>query len=155
MHRALAFALSLLAVLALVRLTATAAPSGRALDVTDSGQLLGGRRVSMNSTADQPITMRSDRFIIRRIVVCNRSGTVTSAVGGIYTAPAKGGAALVPNTQVYSALDTAAKFVDLTLAAALSTQVVTTSPLYFSLTTPQGSAGQADVYIIGDDVDRD
>jgi hypothetical protein len=70
--------------------------------------------------------------------------------GGVYTAAAKGGTAIVAAAQLYVALTAAAKFLDLTLAAILGTDVRTESLLYLSLTTGQGVAATADIYIYGD-----
>ena len=104
----------------------------------------------MNSTADQAIPIKANRYIVRRIVVSAASINLTTSAGGIYPTTAKGGTALVANTQVYTALTTAAKFVDLTLAAGAGTDVNTATTLYLSLTTPQGSAATANLYVFGD-----
>jgi hypothetical protein len=71
-------------------------------------------------------------------------------VGGFYTAASEGGTIIVANTQIYVLLTAAAKFLDVTLAAILGTDVRTETTLYFSLTTGQGSAATADIYIFGD-----
>lgn len=136
-------------------LPARAAPSGRALDLSDSSELLGCRHVNLNTTTDQPITMKSDRYVVLRVTLANPSANPTLAVGGIYSAPSKGGTALVPATQVYTGLSAANRFITTGLNAVLSTTVATASTLYFSLTTAQGSACSADLFIYGDDVDRD
>ena len=111
------------------------------------GRLIGA---NMNSTGDQPIAINAAKYVIRRIVVVNASANLTLAVGGFYTAASKGGTAIVANTQIYTALTAAAKFLDVTLAAILGTDVRTEGTLYFSLTTAQGSAATADIFIIGD-----
>jgi hypothetical protein len=120
------------------------------------GQILLGQLISanMNSTADQQIVMFSSpaKFIIRRIVATNASISLTTAVGGIYPAVSKGGTAIVANTQVYSGLSASGKFVDLTIASGYTSggDVLTVGSIYLSLTTPQGAAATADIYVFGD-----
>lgn len=116
------------------------------------GTLIGA---NMNSTDDQIITMFSNpsKFIIRRIVVANASISLTTAAGGVYTAASKGGVAVVASSQAYSSLTTSALFLDLTLSTSgsASTTVKSSIPnLYLSLTTAQGAAATADVYVYGD-----
>ena len=115
-----------------------------------SGFLASFRGLNMNSTRDQALLINSSRYAIRRIVVNNASANLTLAAGGIYTASSKGGTAIVPAAQVYVALSAAAKFLDLTLAAILGTDVRTETTLFFSLTTAQGGAATADLFIFGD-----
>jgi len=116
------------------------------------GKLIGA---NMNSTADQQITMLDNpsKFILRRIVVTNASISLTTAAGGVYTAASKGGTAVVAAAQAYSSLTTSALFLDLTLSTtgSASTTVKSSIPnLYLSLTTAQGAAATADVYVYGD-----
>ena len=111
------------------------------------GRLIGA---NMNVTTDQPITINVARYAVRRIVSCNPSTSLTLSAGGIYTAAAKGGVAIVAAAQLWSALTGSTKFLDLTLAAILGTDVRTEATLYLSLTTGQGAAATADIFIIGD-----
>ena len=116
------------------------------------GKLIGA---NMNSTADQQITMLDNpsKFILRRIVVTNASISLSTAAGGVYTAVSKGGTAVVAAAQAYSSLTTSALFLDLTLSttSSASTTVKSSIPnLYLSLTTGQGAAATADVYVYGD-----
>jgi hypothetical protein len=116
------------------------------------GTLIGA---NMNSTDDQIITMFSNpsKFIIRRIVVANASISLTTAAGGVYTAASKGGVAVVASSQAYSSLSSSSLFLDLTLntSGSASTTVKSSIPnLYLSLTTAQGAAATADVYVYGD-----
>lgn len=108
------------------------------------------RSANMNTTGDQVIPIYVSKYIPRRIVVVNASLSLTTAVGGIYTAAAKGGTVVVANTQVYTALTAGTKFVDLTLAAGPIADILTANPLYFALTIAQGAAATADVYVFGD-----
>lgn len=111
------------------------------------GRLIGA---NMNSTSDQAITIASASYIITAIVVTNASVNLTTAAGGVYTAAAKGGTAVVAAGQVYSALTAATKQLALTLN---DTDRRTVSTLYLSLTTGQGSAATADVYVYGRPLD--
>jgi len=121
------------------------------------GGILLGKLIAanMNVTTDQQITMFSNpsKFVLRRIVVTNASTSLTTAAGGIYTAVSKGGTAVVAAAQAYSTLTTSALFLDLTLNTAGSANITVKSSvpnLYLSLTTAQGGAATADVYIYGD-----
>lgn len=111
------------------------------------GRLIGA---NMNSAADQVIPIDSQRYVVRRVLVTNASINLTTAVGGFYTAASKGGTAIIANTQAYSALSASTKFLDCTLETILTTDVRTETKLYLSLTTPQGAAATADIYIVGD-----
>lgn len=107
----------------------------------------------MNSTADQAIPIRVGKYVVRKIVVTNASANLTLAIGGFYTASSKGGTAVVANTQVFTALSASTKYVDLTLASIVATDIRTESTLYLSLTTAQGTAATADVFIFGDSLE--
>jgi hypothetical protein len=109
------------------------------------GKLTGA---NFNSTADQAIPINASKYIIRRITIQNASLSLTLAAGGFYTATAKGGTPIVSSVQVYSALTAALAFLDTTLASL--TSVLTGSSIYFSLTTAQGAAATADIYVWGD-----
>lgn len=135
---------------------ATAAAQRQALSVLPKSGLLGSLiGADFNSTADQAITIASGitKYVIRRIVVVNASLNLTTAVGGLYGAAAKSAPNIVANTQVYTALTAAAKFVDLTLTALCGTDIFTQGTIYLSLTTPQGAAATADVFVFGDVVE--
>jgi hypothetical protein len=107
--------------------------------------------VDFNSTSDQALVIPQyiTKYRITRIFVTNASTSLTTAAGGIYTAASKGGTAIVAAGQVYSSLTTSTIILDLTLAGAAATTLQTAAPLYFSLTTGQGSAATADVYVEG------
>jgi len=109
------------------------------------GKLIGA---NMNSTADQAIAIDCAKYIVRGIIGTNASISLDTAVGGVYPTTSKGGTAIVANSQVYSALTAASKFVDLTVAS--QTDVLTAANLYLSLTTAQGAAVTADLYVIAD-----
>jgi hypothetical protein len=109
-------------------------------------RLLGA---DMNSTADQQFVKvgKFTVFRINSVFVTNASTSLTTAVGGLYPAAAKGGTALVANSQVYSALTAATVLMTATIAGAGSTTRFTNMDWFLSLTTPQGAAATADLYI--------
>jgi hypothetical protein len=115
------------------------------------GKLIGA---NMNVTTDQliPITaiaeFPSDKYIVEYIVVTNASLSLTTAAGGFYTAASKSGA-IVAAGQVYSALTAATKFIKATLTGTALTDLQAGTDLYFSLTTGQGAAATADIYVFG------
>ena len=112
------------------------------------GSLLGA---NFNSTADQPILLTvpsTSLYRVSKITVTNASISLTTAAGGVYDAAAKGGDAIVAAGQVYTALSTSKKALDLTIAANLRLPAGT--GLWLSLTTAQGAAATADVYVFGD-----
>lgn len=111
------------------------------------GQLLGA---NFNSAADQAIVMTGNLYIVRRIIVTSASLSLTTAAGGIYTGAAKTGTVLVAAAQAYAALTAAGKFLDLTLAAIVGTDRFAAAQLLLSLTTAQGAAATADVFVLGD-----
>lgn len=103
------------------------------------------------SDDDDVVTEHEGDYIVDSIIVRNASTSLTTAVGGVYTAAAKGGSAIVAAGQVYSALTSAVKWKALTLASIALTDVLNgaSSTLYLSLSTPQGAAATADVYVYG------
>lgn len=109
---------------------------------------------NFNSTADQSMTIQTGvtRYVIRRIIVDNASINLTTAAGGIYTQAAKAGTAIVAAAQVYTALTTSAKFKDLTLEAVIATDILTATTIYLSLTTAQGAAATANVWVFGENL---
>ena len=112
------------------------------------GKLLGA---NFNVTTDQAIPLNNSiRFRINAISVLNTTiNGMNTAVGGLYTGASKGGTAIVANTQVYTGLTNAATELALTLAVPTLVQAPA-SLLYFALTTPQGTAATADIYVYGD-----
>lgn len=104
-----------------------------------------------NVTTDQPfIPTFNAKYRITKITAENTTvNGMATAAGGVYTAASKGGSAIVANTQVYTGLTNALTALDLTLALP-NLILVSGTPLYFSLTTPHGSAAAADLYVWGD-----
>lgn len=117
------------------------------------GSLLGA---DFNTTLDQAIPIDTDvvAFQFFCIYVTRPSTILSAAVGGFYPAASKAGTAIVANTQVYSTLTTAASLLTPTFTGAVITTRWSRANLadwavYFSLTTPQGVAASADIYLLG------
>lgn len=115
---------------------------GAAAEENLLGSLLGA---DFNSTADQSITIAAGTWRITKVTVTNASISMTTAAGGIYTTTLKGGTAIVPAAQVYTALTSATVILNCTIAASPNAA----TPIYLSLTTGQGVAATADVRIFG------
>ncbi len=106
---------------------------------------------NMNSAADQTITINLPtgvtKYTVEKIDVTNCTVSLTLAAGGFYTAASKGGTAIVAAAQVYTALGgTATTLMNPTLAVTTSSF---TGNMFFSLTTAQGGAATADIYVWG------
>jgi hypothetical protein len=110
------------------------------------GQL---RSANLNVTTDQAIAViEAATYIVDKIIITNVSTSLAGglAAGGFYTAASKGGTPIVAAGQVYSALTGATVFLLPTIAAG---GTFTAQTIYFSLTTANGSAATADIYIEG------
>ena len=106
------------------------------------GQLIGA---NFNSTSDQVITIDAGQWKIEGVYVSAASVSLTTAAGGVYTATAKGGTAIVAASQGYSALTAGTS----TLPATMAATPTVTGNIYLSLTTPQGAAATASVFVFG------
>lgn len=122
-----------------------------------SAKFLGGYGIigslisaNFNTTGDNSITITATKYIIRKIVVTNASISLTTAAGGFYTGAGKSGTTLVAAGQVYSVLTAATKWIDATLTATVGTDTFNVTPIYLSLTTAQGAAATADIFVFGD-----
>jgi hypothetical protein len=107
---------------------------------------------NMNSTADQSITITlptgTTKYAVEKIDATNCTVSLTTAAGGMYTATSKGGVAIVAAAQTYTGLTgTATDLVSLTLA--VTNRSFNSATLYLSLTSAQGTAATADVYVWG------
>jgi hypothetical protein len=114
------------------------------------GRVIGA---NMNVTTDQPIFLNvpaGARYRLTEIWVANASVSLTTAVGGVYTAAAKGGTVLVLATQAYTAFTAATVLAAITVVAAQLAVTQNANPIYLSLTTPQGAAATADFFVFGD-----
>ncbi len=124
--------------------------------IANMQRVLGSLRgANMNTTADQVIAIAAgvSKYLVTAVYVTNCSTNLTLAVGGVYSAASKGGTAVVANTQLYSGLTgTSTQLLPLTIAAAGLIVALTGANMYLSLTTAQGGAATADVYIVGVDL---
>lgn len=134
--------------------------------VKDGGPLAAAQKVFMvaqgvdfNDTADYQILLPTtlQQFQLTGIVITNASVSLTTAVGGFYPTTSKGGTPIVSAAQAYSSLTAASKLLAATLASYGSTtlfdrNILTDWAIYFALTTPQGAAATADIYIQGIDM---
>jgi hypothetical protein len=116
------------------------------------------RRARMDSTADQAfrkVFPGGVRYKISRIVAVNRNAkSAAAAVGGIYTAAAKGGSQVVANSQTFTPMTAENSVRSLTLATYANDNNMADgtfggSNLFLSLTTPAAAAAVADFYIYG------
>lgn len=103
----------------------------------------------MNSTSDQSFTKLGTftSYLPIRLSFTNVSTSLTTAAGGVYTAAAKGGTALVAAAQAYSGANAtgaggACSFAPLGAGPQTATPIL-------SLSTPQGGAATADFYYVG------
>jgi hypothetical protein len=119
------------------------------------GKLVGA---NFNVTTDQPITISvpSGVWAVAGISITDPSVSMTTAAGGFYTGAGKTGITVVSNAQAYSALTTKAlntsgNYLEATLGTLVEfggyTSTSQISTLYFSLTTPQGSAATANIRV--------
>lgn len=134
--------------------------------IQDGGPVKSSKQVlasllsaDFNTISDQALLLPTSMtaFAITGIIVTNSVVSLTTAVGGFYPQAAKGGTAIVANTQVYSSLNAQSKLLNCTIAAAALATYYTRGnvpdwAIYLSLTTAQGVYAVADVYLIGTDL---
>jgi hypothetical protein len=110
-------------------------------------RLLGkANAVSMNAVADTVIPMiNTGSYSVAYVLVTNASASLAQAHGGLFTAPAGGGTAIVSDAAL-SGATTAAKVVSMTVA---STDNPSVPNLYFRVGTVNTAAATADVYVYG------
>lgn len=114
--------------------------------------LFVGRDLNFQLTTDQALTKVHDggRYKVTQVVAAQKSGAFnTACAGGLYTAASKGGSALVAAGQSYANLTATNKIVDATVAAVNTTDAQSAAQLFVSLTTGNGAALTADVYVFG------
>ena len=132
---------------------ATAATSTQLLaPLGGSATVLLGKLASanMNATTDQAITITipgaATKYQVTGVLITNASTSLTTAQGTIYSAASKGGTVLYgSSTTAYTALTSATVTQQPTISIAISL----TGNVFLSLTTPQGGAATADVYVYG------
>lgn len=106
------------------------------------GRLLAA---NFNSTADQAIPLLPGSYVVTGVLAVKGSVSMTTAAGGVYSATAKGGTAIVAAGQTYTGLTGAATDV----VSLPVTGATVSSNVYLSLTTPQGATATADVFVYG------
>jgi len=112
------------------------------------------KSVNFNTTTDQaiPITLVGGytNYRINDIVMINASTALTTAVGGIYPTTSKGGTPYVAASQTYTTVNSGVSaFLSLTKTNTGGLATHNDPILYFSLTTAQGAAATADIYVFG------
>lgn len=115
------------------------------------GLLFVLRSGDFQSTADQAFTKLTGctNYLVTYVCAVRKTGGATVVcAGGIYTAAAKAGNALVAAAQSWIGLSGAAKSVLATLAAITNTDIQTATPI-LSLTTGSTAAVTADIFIYG------
>lgn len=106
---------------------------------------------NLQLTSDQAFTKIQPFASYRLTHVVARwksGGTTVACTGGIYTAAAKGGSALVAATQSWLNLTAAGKIVSAVLAAVNDTDEQSATPI-LSLTTGSTAAATADLTLYG------
>jgi hypothetical protein len=114
------------------------------------GQFVG---LNMNITTDQSLQLTvpaNAYYFLRSLVARNASISLTTAAGGIYDTASKGGTVLLLAATVYSELTGPTVVSAKPVVAAQVLLVRNTNPLFFSLTTGQGSAATMDLLVYGD-----
>lgn len=112
------------------------------------GKLLGA---NMNTTADQTIPLGYGHAVVTDIVITNSSLSLTLAAGGFYVGAGKTGTVVVSAAQLYVVLTAPGLALKATMAAPVR---VTTGQIFFALTTAQGVAATADIYVLGIEADQ-
>jgi hypothetical protein len=110
------------------------------------GKLIGA---NFNSTADQAIALSYwlSPCIVSKIIVTNPSTSLTTAQGGIYTGAGKTGGQIVSSSQTWAQMTTNAANTAGNALILTGAVMINVTTLYFSLTTAQGAAATADIYI--------
>ena len=121
------------------------------------------RSANFNTTNDQPIAIpaRISAFVLTGIIITKASISLTTAVGGFYSAASKGGTPIVAASEIYTGLTTTSALMRAALTSFGQNTRFSTANLsmiggymdiWFSLTTPQGVAATADIYLVGLDL---
>lgn len=104
----------------------------------------------LNVTTDQQFTKVGTftNWLPLRLHAVNSSASAASAVGGVYSAASKGGAAIFAASGAFSGITGASHGQAFGNANGAGGNTQTATP-YLSLTTPHGSAVTADLYVLG------
>jgi hypothetical protein len=105
---------------------------------------------NMNTTVDQAFSQmfQFTKYTPTLIIASNASISLTTAAGGIYTGAGKAGVVLSPATQSFSGLTNNTAVINPVIAVP-GQRILSSTPPYLSLTTPQGAASTADFTIMG------
>lgn len=115
--------------------------------VAGSGVLAKSLAVNLNAVADTALTVTAAKYIVRKFIVTNCSGTPVLAQVAVYTGASASGTTVV-TAAILTTLTGSTKFVDMTLA--LTTDTLAASTLFVRNAVVQGSALTCDVYVVGD-----
>jgi hypothetical protein len=110
------------------------------------GKLLAA---NLNTTGDNiiPINVGS-KYLPSAVYLTNAATSLSAAYGGLYTAAAKGGTALVAQAALSALSGTVTQLLSHTLQN--NTALLSGANLYYSCGTAQGAAAGADIFIVGD-----
>ena len=105
--------------------------------------------VNVNKTGDTVLPiLNTTNYSVSNVIFTNASTSLTSALAGVFTAPAAGGTGIVANAAL-SAM-TASTVVSQRTVATTASQ--TSANLYVNVGTAQGATATMDVYIYGYDL---
>jgi len=105
--------------------------------------------VNVNQTGDTVLPINNTtNYSISNVIFTNASTSLTTALAGVFTAPAAGGTGIVANAAL-SALTSSTVVSQRTVA---STAVQTSQNLYVNVGTAQGAAATMDVFVYGYDL---
>lgn len=119
--------------------------------LTLCGKLIGA---NFNTTADQTITITNwsgawNDYFVDFMYVKNASVPLTTAAGGIYTGASKTGVVVVAASTAYSGISQVGinNQSNALITGANTRSWLNVTTMFLSLTTAQGSAATADVYL--------
>jgi len=105
--------------------------------------------INVNAVGDNAIPVQNTgNFSVTNVIVTNASTSLTTAVAAVYPAPNAQGTAIVAAATALSGNTGSTVVNQLTVA---STALQSTQNIYFRVTTAQGAAATADVYVYGYD----
>ena len=105
--------------------------------------------VNVNQTGDTVLPINNtNSYSVSNVIFTDASTSLTTALAGVFTAPAAGGTAIVANAAL-SALTSSTVVSQRTVA---STAVQTGQNLYVNVGTAQGAAATMDVFVYGYDL---
>lgn len=110
--------------------------------------LCSAKAIDVNTAGDTAMPLiATAKYSVYQVILANGSTSLTTAKAAVYTAPSRGGTAVVADVALSTINSTTAIF-SMTVA---STPVKTVGNLYFSVSTAQGAAATVDCYVYGYD----